>query len=168
MNYIWTPAVGYDVDPIVKLAQTHFENEIDMFFRPEPITYSRNITLAVVNQFYIPASTLLTVAKSDNKLFAYTWANCNERNPWSDDPMVFIKMAHVDMTLPIRTRLKLIVDMFAIWENFAKLTNNKIICSTTMRKDQDGFLRLHQNHGYEVRGSYAYKKVDTTQATPAN
>jgi len=37
-----------------------------------------------------------------------------------------------------------------------------------MRKDQDGFLKLHKKAGYDVRGSYAYKKVSTTQATPAD
>jgi hypothetical protein len=28
-----------------------------------------------------------------------------------------------------------------------------------MRKDQQSFLKLHEKHGYDVRGSYAYKKL---------
>jgi len=28
-----------------------------------------------------------------------------------------------------------------------------------MRNDQQGFLKLHQRNGYDVRGSYAYKKL---------
>jgi len=28
-----------------------------------------------------------------------------------------------------------------------------------MRRDQDGFLNMHRKLGYDVRGSYAYKRV---------
>lgn len=158
-NYSWTPAHGNDVMNIVNMAESHFQNEIDEIFKPEPIVYSRNITLAVVNQYYSPLSELLSVCKDDTgKLLAYTWATL-EVAAWSDDRMVTIKMAHVDLTLPSKLRITLVKDMFNLWENFAKLSNTPIVCSTTMRKDQDGFLKLHQRNGYDVRGSYAYKKL---------
>ena len=37
-----------------------------------------------------------------------------------------------------------------------------------MRKDQDAFLKMHAKRGYDVRGSFAYKLLNLTQATPAN
>ena len=158
-TYSWTPATGNDVDYIVKMAESHFQNEIDTIFKPEPVVYSRNITLAVVNQFYSPLTELLSVCKDDTgKLLAYTWATL-EVSAWSDDRMVTIKMAHVDLTLSAKLRITLIKDMFNLWEGFAKLSNTPIVCSTTMRKEQDGFLKLHQRNGYDVRGSYAYKKL---------
>jgi len=158
-TYSWTPATGNDVEHIVKMAESHFQNEIDTIFKPEPIVYSRNITLSVVNQFYSPLSELLSVCKDDTgKLLAYTWATL-EVAAWSDDRMVTIKMAHVDLQLPVKLRINLVKDMFNLWEGFAKLSNTPIICSTTMRKDQDGFLKLHERNGYDVRGSYAYKKL---------
>ncbi len=49
--------------------------------------------------------------------------------------------------------------MFTLWENFARLAGTPIVCSTTMRRDQDGFLKLHAKNGYDVRGSYAYKRL---------
>lgn len=55
-SYAWTPATGNDVENIVKMAESHFQNEIDTIFKPQPVVYSRNITLAVVNQFYSPLS----------------------------------------------------------------------------------------------------------------
>lgn len=168
-NYTWTPTTGLDVDSIVKMAQDHFETEIDLIFTPDPIAYARNLTLATVNQFYLPMTELLAVCKdTTGKLLAYTWATSNQRSAWSDDNMVVIKMAHVDLTLPTKQRIKIINSMFPLWENFAKIANNPIICSTTMRRDQSSFLKLHERNGYDVRGSYAYKKIDTTQATPAN
>lgn len=169
MNYTWSPATGVDVASIVAMAENNFQAEIDTIFNPQPVTYSRNITLAVVNQFYNPLSTLLSVAKDDNsKLLAYTWATSTETSPWSDDKMVVIRMAHVDLQLSPKLRLRLVQDMLKLWETFATYTNVSIICSTTMRKDQSGFLKLHSKNGYDVRGSYAYKKLNTTQATPAN
>jgi hypothetical protein len=69
-------------------------------------------------------------------------------------------MAHVDLNLSSKLRVKLVIDMFTIWENFAKFAQVPIICSTTMRKDQAAFLKLHERHGFEVRGSYCYKKIN--------
>jgi hypothetical protein len=159
-NFHWTPATGPDVDSIVKMAQDHFETEIDSIFTPDPIAYARNITLAVVKQYYLPMTELLSVCKDDTgKLIAYTWATSNNQAMWSDQKMVVVHMAHVDLTLPVKQRIQIVHSMFKLWEGFALLAKNPIVCSTTMRKDQQGFLKLHEKSGYDVRGSYAYKKL---------
>ena len=161
MSYTWRPATGLDVPHIVKMAVDHFSVEVDTIFTPDPIAYSRNITHAVVNQFYCPTTELLSVAiDSENNIVAYTWAKAGERSPWSDDEMIIIKMAHLSLNLSSRERVKLVIDMLHLWEAFARLANVPIICSTTMRKDQSSFLKLHEKHGYDVRGSYAYKKLN--------
>lgn len=160
MKYTWRNATGNDVHNIVAMAEQHFQTEIDLIFKPEPVVYSRNITLAVVNQFYLPTTELLSVAYIDERLIAYTWATSQERAAWSDDRMVVVRMAHVDLTVTARQRVELVTDMIEIWELFARLSKTPIICSTTMRKDQTGFLRLHERMGYDVRGSYAYKRLD--------
>ncbi len=161
MIHNWRPATGNDVAAIVKMAQDHFQQEIDLIFTPDPVAYSRNITLAVVNQFYLPTTELLSVANSDSgQLLAYTWARANERAAWSDDRMVVIRMAHVALDLSARTRIELVTDMMQLWENFAKFSQTPIICSTTMRNDQSTFLKLHKRQGYDVRGSYAYKRLN--------
>lgn len=159
--WTWTPTVGTDIPAIVRMAQDHFETEIDTVFEPDPVAYSRNLTMATVAQFYNPQQELLYVAKSqqDNTILAYTWAIRGERSPWSDQEMISVRMAHVDMNLPQRHRIRLITDMIAIWETWAAGCGVNILCSTTMRKDQSGFLRIHQRLGWDVRGSYAYKKI---------
>lgn len=162
MKYTWRPANGSDAEIIVQIAQEFFESEIDNIFNPEPITYSRNITLAIVNQFFSPTTELVAVAvDNNNNIVAYTWAKSNERSPWSDDEMIIVKMAHVKLNISTRDRVSLINDMLQLWEKFATLANVSIICSTTMRKDQNTFLKLHERQGYDVRGSYAYKKLNT-------
>lgn len=160
MNYTWRPATGLDVPHIVKMAVDHFETEIDTIFKPDHVAYSRNITFAVVNQFYCPTTELLSVATdSENNIVAYTWAKTGERAPWSDDEMVIVKMAHLSLNLSSRDRVNLVKDMLRLWEAFATLAQVSVICSTTMRRDQSTFLKLHERHGYDVRGSYAYKKI---------
>ena len=156
----WRPAHGGDVPDIVRMAQDHFESEIDQIFTPDPIAYSRNITVAVVQQFYSPLSQLISVARTgQDQLVAYTWAERNQRAPWSDDEMVVIKMAHVDLALSTRTRIRLIQDMIDLWETWAALCQVPVICSSTVRGDQAAFLRIHAGRGYDVRGSYAYRRL---------
>jgi hypothetical protein len=170
MNWTWQATTGTDVPDIVQMAQDHFEREIDLIFTPDPIAYSRNLTLATVRQFYNSQQELLRVAREvqTNRLLAYTWAERHQTAPWSDDEMVSVRMAHVDLSLPVRQRLRLVTGMVVLWEVWARECSVPIVCSTTMRRDQGGFLEIHRKLGYDIRGSYAYKRLSNTQATPAN
>jgi hypothetical protein len=161
MKYTWHPASGTDIQPIVIIAQTHFQNEIADIFEPDPVAYSRNVATAVVNQFYTPGSELLTVAKSQdtNVILAYLWTIRNQRAPWSDEEMSMTRMIHLDMTLPARTRVRLVQDMIDIQEAWCRAYGIGIVCSTTMRHEQAGFLELHRRAGYSVRGSYCYRRL---------
>ena len=73
--------------------------------------------------------------------------------------MCVVRMAHVDLNLSARERVRLVEDMMALWERFAVYCGVPILCSTTMRTDQTAFLKLHARRGYSVRGSFAYKKM---------
>jgi hypothetical protein len=164
-EYTWTLATGDDVGDIVKMAEQHFQQEIDTIFTPEPPVMTRNLIFAVTNQFFLPGTELVAVARdtATHQLQAYTWAKSGDRTVWSDDPMVSVRMAHVDLALSARQRVRLVTDMMDHWERFARYCNHRVICSTTMRHDQGGFLRLHERHGYSVRGSYAYKLLDAVE-----
>lgn len=158
----WRSAAGPDVQHIVAMAQRHFETEIDQVFEPDPIVYARNITQAVVNQFYNPGSELIQVAQccQSDRVLGYVWASRGERAAWSDQEMVMVRMVHVDLDLGVRQRIRMITEMIEIWETWAQRYHIEIVCSTTMRHDQTAFLRIHSRCGYDVRGSYCYKKVN--------
>ena len=160
----WQRATGTDVSDCVALAQRHFEQEITPFQLPSPAHYARNLTLAVVNQFYAPTEHLLMVARhvTGDELMAYTWAERNHRAWWSEDEIAQVNVAHCHMQIPARTRLKLISQQIDIWETWARSGGIPVVCSTTMREDQAGFLRLHEQHGFVVRGSFAYLRVPRT------
>jgi len=164
IKYSWRAAQGNDIPKIVAMAEQHFQTEIDNIFKPEPIVYSRHITFAMVNQYYNPRAELLQIAVDESDtMIAYTWAKSGDYAAWSDNEMVSVRMAHVDLTLSPRLRIHLIQDMINLWEGWAKIIRVPIVCSTTMRNDQGAFLRLHARNGYDVRGSYAYKKLSTEQ-----
>jgi hypothetical protein len=55
----------------------------------------------------------------------------------------------------------MLAQMIRMWETWAKACDIKIICSTSMRGDQTAFMHLHQQAGYSVRGSIAYKRLNT-------
>lgn len=159
MNWIWSRATGEDINPVVQIAQHHFESEADSVFTTDPIEYARNVGLAVVNQFYNPYTELLMVARQDDKIIAYMWAKRGERAVWSSEEMVAIRIAHVDLGLSVRDRVQLVKEMIGLWEVWAVECGIQIICSTTMRRSQDGFLKIHEKLGYDVRGSIAYKRL---------
>tara|TARA_R110002126_G_scaffold8375_1_gene39760 strand:+ start:288 stop:776 length:489 start_codon:yes stop_codon:yes gene_type:complete len=161
MKYTWRPANGLDVKPIVDMAIEHFLIETDGIFTPEPVIYQRNLTLAVINQFYGPLTQLVSIAVDENNnLLAYTWATRGEFAVWSDDEMVTVRIAHLDMSLSSRLRIELVKDMLTMWEDWARLCEVNIVCSSTMRRDQSAFLKLHERNGYILRGSFAYKKLN--------
>ena len=161
MKYTWLPASGTDIPAIVAIAETHFQTEIDDIFVPDPIAYSRNVATAVINQFYTPGSELISVAKSADSgmILAYLWTIRNQRAPWSDEEMSMTRMIHVDMTQSSRTRVRLVQDMIDIQEAWCRAYGIAIVCSTTMRHEQAGFLELHRRAGYSVRGSYCYRRL---------
>jgi len=163
MNWTWYNAGGPDVTDIVAMARGHFETEIDSVFTPDPIAYARNLTMAAVTQFYKPSVEFLKVCRDDNrKLLGYVWAY-RTAAPWSDDAMCAVKMVHVDLNLSARERIQMIKEMIMQWELWSIESDIPVVCSTTMRGDQGGFMRIHERMGYDVRGSYAYKRLTKEQ-----
>ena len=163
-KWTWTRAVGTDVTEIGDIARTHFKGEIDHVFCLDEIAFNRNLTTDIVKQFYNPGMALVTVARdSNNRLLGYTWAERGQRAVWSDEEMICVKMVHVDLDLSSRDRIRLIQEMMEQWEVWAAYCGVDIICSTTMRYDQAGFLKLHARNGYSVRGSICYKRLKYEQ-----
>jgi len=74
--------------------------------------------------------------------------------------MIITRMVHVDQTLSVRDRLRLVQEMLLKWEQWARTYSIPIVCSVTMRRETQGFLKLHARHGYDVRGSFAYKRLE--------
>ena len=158
MNYTWKPATLDCVHDIVNLSYTNHKDELNELFTVNPIIYERLIAHAVIDQYYTPNKELLVTAY-DEQLLGYTWAKYSTTNAWSANPMLITQMAQVDLTLPVKQRLRLLNDIFDIWEAYAITNNIEVICSNSIVANQSAFLELHRRRGYVVKGSYAYKKI---------
>lgn len=160
LTWSWRPAGLGDIDAMIDLSRQNFESEVSDIFVVDPQAGGRNLAQAMVTQHYQPLTELVSVAEDqDNRIIAWTWARATDTAPWSDQRMVLARMAAVDMTQSARTRVQLTRDMLALWEGFAQFTGLSIICSSSMREDHRAFMRIHQQNGYTVRGSNAYKKL---------
>ena len=159
----WRPAAGPDTEAITAMAQSYFGAETDRIFENDPIEYSRNVLLATVNQFYNPKRELISVAThtETGQILAYTWCVRGQYSPWSTEEMVAVKIAHVNLKLGTRPRIHLLAQMIRMWETWAQACDIRIINSITVRGDQAAFMHLHRNAGYSVRGSIAYKRLNT-------
>ena len=159
----WAPAVGTDTPDVVAMAQDHFGVETDGVFVNDPIEYSRNVMIAIVNQFYNPRAELVSVARDveTKKLLGYTWAIRGDRAMWSKEEMISIRIAHIDQSLSARERVFMCAQMIRMWEKWARACEVKIIVSSTIRNDQQGFLKLHEAAGYVLKGSIGYKRLNT-------
>ena len=89
----WAPASGSDTQDIVDMALVEYSKETDTIFKHDIMEYSRNVTLAIVTQFYNPKMELFSVATDvgTGALLGYTWAVRGQRSPWSSEEMVAIK-----------------------------------------------------------------------------
>ena len=156
----WRQPTGADITPMVELVREHFQREATSIFRTDELLFTQELTLAVVRQFYNPSAEMLFVAESaDHKLMAYNWIYRGQYMPYSRDEMAGARMMHIDLNLSQRQRMRLAVQTLLQWETWAKLNGIPVICSSTMREDQGGFLRLHAEMGYDCRGSICYKRV---------
>lgn len=151
----WRRATGDDVPAMVTLTQTHFEWEGDTIWRTDPLVLQHNILRAVVDQFYDPASCLVVTNER-----AWFWVARGERVVWSRDEMAAVKMAHVAMSLGARERVNLTREMIAMWQSWCLAYHIPVIVSSTMRTDQAGFLRLHEQAGWQRRGSVCYLRLE--------
>ena len=160
-KWAWQPATGSDVYDMVQLAARNYSHEMDDIFDIDTLAGARNVTQAIVNQMYNPGSEFVQLARDTQTaaVVAYVWVNRGHRHIWSDQEMAVTQMVHVDLQLPVRDRLRLVQEMLLKWEHWAETHSITIICSTTVRRDTAGFLKLHLRHGYDVRGSFAYRRL---------
>lgn len=160
-SWAWKAATIRDIPEIVLMAEQLFQSEIDKVFTPDRIFYAYNLELATVLQKYNRTQCLLTVArnKDSNKLMAYGWLGRGSFTQYSRDEMAEAKFAHCDLALPVRTRITLIAQLLEQWQAWCMLNSIPVLVSTSIREDQKAFLRLHEQLGFTIRGSIAYKRI---------
>jgi hypothetical protein len=157
----WELASNKDIPEIVLMAEGMFQNEVEHIFTPDRMYLAYSLEIALTTQKYNKSQTLLTVArnKESNKLMAWAWLGRNGFTTYSRDEMAEAKFIHCDLTLSTRQRITIVAQAIQMWEGWCHLHKIPVLVSTTVRAEQKAFLKLHEQLGFTLRGSIAYKRI---------
>jgi hypothetical protein len=160
-TWFWTLATLADRLDILALVQKHFQCEIDSVFTPDPALFLKNLGIGLINQEHNTLSEQIVVARNSEsqKLLAWAWIVRGVHVTYAPEELADARFAHVDLELSQRTRITLLAQILQQWELWARCGMIPIISSSTVRSDQRAFLRLHEQAGYQVRGSITYKRI---------
>jgi hypothetical protein len=148
-----------DVDDIVDLADLIFGNEVDGILKRSRSVFKKNVTLAATYQLFDRSREFLAVCRAE-RLLGYCWYDRSGYTTYSDEEISNAKFHHVDLSLSPRVRVRLInemIDQHILWARYCGIP---VICSTSIRGEHDGFMRLHKKRGFQVNGSYAWIRVE--------
>lgn len=160
--WAWTQAKPQDVPDIVQLVDTNYSQEIEgVIFKKNPTRLHYHLHKAIIDQLYGLTTQNISIArdKETQKLLAWAWVERGKFTVYSDDEMAVAEFVHVDLALPLRTKITLIAQTLEIWIAWCELNKIPVLCSTSIREDQSGFMKLHDQFGFMRRGSFAYRKI---------
>jgi len=173
----WTLAHPlYDVPDIVAMARKHFEGEVQGILTTDPKVFEHQLMVTTTSQLYDKGREFVAVCRAEPKLvetgrgiyekepqgtlLAYCWFDRGGYATYSRDEISNAKFHHVDMDLPLKTRVRLInemIDQHILWANVWKIP---VVCSCSIRGDYNGFMKIHEKRGFTVHGSYAWIRTD--------
>ena len=164
----WTLAHPlHDVDDIVELADSVYGTEVDGILKRDRNVFRKNVTMTSTLQLFDRGREFLAVCRSfeppeygPGQLLAYCWYDRGGYTTYSNEEISNAKFHHVDLSLPVKQRVKIInqmIDQHILW---CRDWNIPIICSTSIRGEHDGFMKIHKKRGFVVNGSYAWIRTE--------
>lgn len=167
-----------DVEDIIEMADTVFGSEVDGIITRDRNVFRHRVTMAATEQLFNKGREFLAVCRTtqgyekvvvdgfvdhictEPRLLGYCWFDRGGYTTYSNEEISNAKFHHVDMSLPAKQRVRLInemIDQHILW---AHTWGIPIICSTSIRAENDGFMRIHQKRGFVVNGSYAWIRTE--------
>ena len=170
----WTLAHPlHDVDDIVEMADSVFGQEADGILTRDRNVFRKNVTITATTQLFDKGRELLAVCRGDkvvktlmgdgvydDALLAYCWFDRGGYTTYANEEISNAKFHHVDLSLPAKQRVRLInemIDQHILW---AHTWGIPVICSTSIRSEHDGFMKIHKKRGFKVNGSYAWIRTE--------
>ena len=149
-----------DVDDIVEMADTMFGQEADGILTRDRNVFRKHVTIAATVQLFDKGREFLAVCRDVDKLLGYCWFDRGGYTTYATEEISNAKFHHLDLQLPAKTRVRLLnemIDQHILW---ASSWGIPVICSTSIRAEHDGFMRIHKKRGFTVNGSYAWIKTE--------
>jgi hypothetical protein len=157
----WTLAHPlHDVEDIVNLADQNYGSEIEGILTRDRNVFRHRLTVATTEQIFNKSREFIAVCRDTDKLMGFCWFDRGGYTTYSNEEISNAKFHHVDLSLSPRTRVLLVnqmIDQHILWANNYGIP---IICSTSIRAEHDGFMKIHKKRGFTVNGSYAWIRTE--------
>ena len=153
----------HDVDDIVEMSDSIYGAEADGILTRSRAVFRYRVTMAATEQLFNRSREFLAVCRDPEKpnhLLGFCWFDRGGYTTYSNEEISNAKFHHVDLDLPVRTRVRLInqmIDQHILWANQNAIP---VVCSTSIRSDHDGFMKIHKKRGFSVNGSYAWIRTE--------
>ena len=160
-SWSWSRAIHTDVEDILNLVDQNYSEEILGVFTPSRTRMAYHLHTTILAQSYNLNQDNISIARDSttNQLLAWSWITRGKFQVYADEEMAVAEFAHVALELPLRTKVTLTAQTIEIWIAWCELNNIPVLCSTTIREDQKGFMKLHDQFGFVRRGSFAYRRI---------
>ena len=179
-NWEWSLAHPlHDVEDIVHLADHTYSVNMHGIMDRDPAVFRHRVTVATTEQLFNKGKELIAVCRGPNQvvplydanmmlmghdtvrpLLGFCWFDRGGYTTYSNEEISNAKFHHVDLSLPVRTRIRLIdemIDQHILW---AAKYGVPVVCSTSIRSDYEGFMKIHKRRGFTVNGSYAWIRTE--------
>lgn len=169
----------HDVDDMVELSDSVYGEEADGILTRSRDVFRHRVTVACTEQLFNKGREFIAVCRSEKKkipsrdeygvatfntvpgdLLGFCWFDRGGYTTYSNEEISNAKFHHVDLTLPVRLRVRLInemIDQHILW---AHRWGIPVVCSTSIRSEHDGFMKIHKKRGFTVNGSYAWIRTE--------
>lgn len=163
----------HDVEDIVNLADSWFGHEADGILNRNREVFRHRVTVATTEQLFNKSREFIAVCRGSkvtdhgwfhlddpDHLKAFCWFDRGGYTTYSNEEISNAKFHHVDLSLSPRVRVKLInemIDQHILW---AHTWGIPVVCSTSIRAEHDGFMKIHRKRGFTVNGSYAWIRTE--------
>jgi len=160
--WTWSRAGHEDVEGILDLVAQNYQDEINGVLVPNRPRMAYHLHRAILQQIFEEYQVLVTVAKdkTTNAIIAWAWLERGKYTVYASEEMATAEFAHVELTLSLRKKVKLVAQILEQWIEWCRVLKIPVLTSSSIRDDQTAFMRLHEQFGFLVRGSIAYKKIE--------
>jgi len=160
-TWTWSKAGHLDVEDILDLVAANYELELDAILVPNRPRMAYHLHKSILQQIFEQHQVLITQArdKTTNKLLAWAWLERGKYTVYAVEELATAEFIHVDLTATARQRITLIAQVLEQWIEWCKVWHIPVLTSSSIRDDQRAFMRLHEQFGFLVRGSIAYKRI---------
>jgi hypothetical protein len=160
-TWIWRLAEYEDIPELVTMAVDLYQKELAGLLTPSPAAFSYSLKQAINEQQYQLSREQVIVARNQttNQLMAYAWCKRGQYTPYSTEEMAEAAIAHVDLRLPTRTRIRILAQILQTWILWAHIHGIPVLVSSSIRSEQEAFMRLHDLFGFQRVGLLAIKRI---------